>query len=217
MNGTNNTGDYELLSYFLGQLYNETNSLWLNFLAKDKQLLKVLINKVTAQNLTIVVDNQVLRLGLVESEKAATYLNLTVIDNKDSFKLTAKLKSDFKNLSRKTIKFYLNGKLIGTGITNSKGIATFVHDSEAIGTFDFAASFEGNDLYLSSEDSESVKRYKPPHPINNSTNNSSNNPNGNSLDVSAKMQNTGIPIAILLVILAIILLYIGKKNKLNNF
>jgi hypothetical protein len=72
-------------------------------------------------------------------------------------KLSAKLKDINGNLLKgKTIKFYGDGKYIGSNVTNSKGIA-IMHYSKLNKYSNITAVFNGDSVYYGSSDSELIK------------------------------------------------------------
>lgn len=53
-------------------------------------------------------------------------------------------------VSGHTVTFYVNGKVVGKGVTNSVGLATCNYKVGSTGTFSIRASFAGQDSYLAS-------------------------------------------------------------------
>ncbi|KZX13443.1 large cysteine-rich periplasmic protein OmcB precursor [Methanobrevibacter curvatus] len=102
-------------------------------------------------------------------------------------------------LEGKLIKFYIDGVLVGSNYTNSKGIAIFTYKTTEAGTFDYTARFAGDYMYRASQDTANVKVLAKDNIV----------PKG-----SSGMQHTGIPIfALLLAVLSMFTILYRRKKE----
>ncbi|WP_169805821.1 Ig-like domain-containing protein [Methanobrevibacter curvatus] len=92
--------------------------------------------------------------------------------------LSAILYSSSSVGSGKTIKFYVNGSLVGSNVTNSQGLAVFSRNFTVIGNFNVFASFDGDNLYSAKNSSSKSIVVNPFNPAPSSLTISSNNVSG---------------------------------------
>ncbi|KZX09984.1 beta strand repeat-containing protein [Methanobrevibacter curvatus] len=157
------------------------------------------------------VSNATNRTVIINASKVPTPLDINtttivVVDNKTDkvgvpLNLTATLTDDKgKPIAGMPIKFYINGKYIGTSYTNVKGLAFITYIPVSSGKFTITAEFQGRTgfkhckviglLIVKGKD------------------------NNNDNDGKAGMKHTGIPV-VLLIILLILLIFASRIRKSN--
>jgi protocatechuate 3,4-dioxygenase beta subunit len=129
--------------------------------------------------------------------------------------LTAKVTDDNGNpISGVRVKFYVNGKYVGSALTDIDGIATLPYTSKYAGVFYVLGVFEGNSQYNASEDIGIL------NVADNGSDNGGNNTNGgNGSDVDtggAGMKSTGVPLIAILVLLLFLIAIIARRKKKNT-
>ncbi|KZX14095.1 bacterial Ig-like domain protein [Methanobrevibacter filiformis] len=99
-------------------------------------------------------------LVTIVSEAILTQINtlnvIVVVDN--SVKLESILEdSNGKPIDGKEVKFYVNGKFVGTGVTDVKGIAYFKYTPTKTGTLNYTSSFtDPTGIYLPSTSTSTI-------------------------------------------------------------
>jgi hypothetical protein len=142
--------------------YNSTNGLWIiaNLDNGESATLYLTVRVVKPGNITntIEITSIVNNTGdnIATSTIKAIYKdNITIVakisaDGKTMY-ISGKLTDEFCNpLSNKIVKFYLNNKYIGYGITNNDGIALIEYTSQSAfknGNYTILDSFDGDDDY----------------------------------------------------------------------
>ncbi|WP_157077730.1 Ig-like domain repeat protein, partial [Methanobrevibacter curvatus] len=102
-------------------------------------------------------------------------------------------------LEGKLIRFYIDGELVGSNYTDSKGIATFAYKTTKAGAFEYTARFAGDYLYRASQDTATVNVLAKDNIV----------PKG-----SSGMQHTGVPIfALLLALLSMFTILYRRKKE----
>ena len=133
--------------------------------------------------------------------------NITVTQNPNG-SVTIRLKltdASGDPIANQPVEFLLDGKVIGSGTTNSNGIATFTIPASMLnnGKHTFGVMINGSGNFNSGSSSVVFTV----NTTNNSTNNSTNNPHA-----KATMRETGIPVLAIIVVFLISIL-IGARRK----
>lgn len=124
------------------------NGLWsLNYLTNKTGKISVTVNYQGNENYTSFTNTTIFKVnGLLTT---ITMNNFKGTYNKLA-KLSAILKSNGKAVAGKTINFYVNGKYVGQGKTNSKGVATYKYKVGKTGTLTVKGVFSNTSMYDSS-------------------------------------------------------------------
>jgi len=150
--------------------------------------------------------------GSFNVAKRNIIVKLKIKENKDgSIIIIAKAayEDDGTSVANHLIEFILDGKVVGKGITNKKGIAKLKIPANKItkGKHTITATVKGDKNSNNGKTSIEYTKNK----INNKT-------SKNSATTTAAMKNTGIPITTILTILTTIgLIAIRKKNKIKQY
>lgn len=229
LNGTKNSNDSWRLpflstniSYNRSPLKNITDNLF------DGRYNKSFTNTVIGSGIITIItklDNQMIILTLNSVKK----ISLITMDNiygklNNIVVLNAiLLDKDGNYIINEIIDFYVDGKLVGSNITNNKGIATLYYISNQIGNFTLKAEFKGNNIYLNSKNNsmlsisfDSIDLDPNPKPEKNKTIKTKQDKKtsifDNKIIDKVNMKSTGIPILfLLLVLLSLLGLAIYKK------
>ncbi|MDR0912245.1 MAG: DUF11 domain-containing protein, partial [Methanobrevibacter sp.] len=124
-------------------------------------------------------------------------------------KLTAKVTDDYGNpISGVRVKFYVNGKYVGSALTDIDGIATLPYIPKHAGIFHVLGVFEGNNQYNASEDIGIL------NVVDNGSDNGGNDTNGSGGDNGgASMKTTGVPLIAILIIFLFLIAIIARRKK----
>ncbi|WP_409199297.1 Ig-like domain-containing protein [Methanobrevibacter sp. DSM 116169] len=123
-----------------------------------------------------------------------------------SIELKAELLDESGNpLEGKLIKFYIDGEYIGSNHTNSKGIAILNYITNKAGTFTIFVIFEGDEAYLSSNNTSlltviSIPTPKP-EPVDPNKTETHQVQKEDISTIQNSMKNTGNPIFIIILVL----------------
>ncbi|KZX16937.1 bacterial Ig-like domain protein [Methanobrevibacter curvatus] len=159
------------------------------------------------------VSNATNRTVIINASKVPTPLDINtttivVVDNKTGkvgvpLNLTATLTDDKgKPIAGMPIKFYINGKYIGTRYTDVKGLAFITYIPVSSGKFTITAEFQGRTGFKACKvNGLLIVKGK-------------GKDNNNDKDGKAGMKHTGIPV-VLLIILLILLTFVSRIRKRN--
>lgn len=158
LNGTNNIFGVEFLPDFIFNLIDSSHNTIYSQSAKDSGIFSIPITKIINETHYILVDNELISLGTLTSEKIKTDIDMNISGNKkinETLIISGNIKDQFgENLNNKTIYLIVNGKIVATGHTNTHGNIVFNYTLLNNGKYNFQLRFDGEENYTDSSNSQ---------------------------------------------------------------
>lgn len=160
LNGTIDSQGSDDLPEFISFIIDSSNNTIYSQSAKISKVIPIQINNVAINSYFVVVDNEIIPLGYFSSEKGATAIEMKINGENSIGKtviIEAKLKDSFgNNLINKLLYLIVNGETIASAQTNNLGEVAFNYTFLNSGKFVFIVSFQGDENYNSSLNSQEL-------------------------------------------------------------
>lgn len=158
LNTDENYSGIEYLPDFRVNLIDSSNNVIFSQSAKNSSIISVGITKLVNENHYILVDNELISLGIFSSEKINTATSMNITGKKDinqSIVISGNLKDKSGHfLNNKTVNLIVNGKIIATGQTDVLGNIIFNYTILNRGNHVFELKFNEDNIYNSSSTSQ---------------------------------------------------------------